>query len=178
MQDMDGNDEIVRWRVDAIDEVFDDIDNIALFIEKKTNSEAYGRRFANTAKGILDSLNYWPNMNSRYSADIDEAVRRIEIPGYHAAFLYKTYVDTLEVIGLMAFHTLKNPKTYNKIISKRIAIADAKVESERAAVPDKDTFRPSPTFESLDSRAINNKNSNLNLPASLPNTTLPQGFNL
>jgi plasmid stabilization system protein ParE len=166
------------WNVGILDETLSDISKIARFIEEKTNSEYYGKRFDDAATAVVESLRTFPYVNRYYSDDMDDHIRRVEIPGYKAAILYKTYDKELEVIAVMAFHTLKNPKIYNKIISRRIAIADAKVEAERAAAPDKDTFRPSPTFESLDSRAINHKNSSLNLPTSLPNTTLPQGFNL
>jgi hypothetical protein len=115
------------WTVESLEETDDDIVSIAEFIEEITGDEHYGDRFQDTANRVLLSLNIWPKSHQKYSDEYDDNIRRIEIPGYKAAIIYKTYKDTLEVIAVMAFHTLTDPDEYNRIISERVAIADKKL---------------------------------------------------
>ncbi|MDR1861607.1 MAG: hypothetical protein LBQ41_01080 [Candidatus Ancillula sp.] len=115
------------WTIDALDETKEDIANIGYFIAETAGSEYYGERFIYTAETVLNSLKTWPLSHRKYSNEYDDNIRRIEIPGYKAAIIYKTYEDTLEAIAVMAFHTLQNPETYNKIISERVRIADKKM---------------------------------------------------
>jgi plasmid stabilization system protein ParE len=121
--------DLLTWSVDAIEETFDDIEKIADFIAESAGSQRYGKRFSDTANVVLNSLKTWPRAHRHYSDDFDDDIRRIEIPGYRAAILYKVYDDTLEVIAVMAFHTLKDPDEYNRIVAERVAIADNKMKS-------------------------------------------------
>jgi hypothetical protein len=116
------------WSVDTLTETKVDIILIGDFIAEKAGSEYYGERFVLTTEKVLNSLKTWPRAHRHYSDDFDDNIRRIEIPGYKAAILYKIYDDTLEVIAVMAFHTLKDPDEYNRIVSERVAIADNKMK--------------------------------------------------
>jgi hypothetical protein len=127
---MQYNDNFETWSVDTLRETRDDIVNIGDFISEKTGDAYFGERFVITSELVLNSLKTWPYSNRKYSDEYDDDIRRIEIPGYKAAILYKTYEDTLEVIAVMAFHTLTDPDEYNRIISERVAIADKKFEDK------------------------------------------------
>jgi hypothetical protein len=124
------NEEIETWYVDAIQEAFDDVDDIARFIATSTKEKFRGEKFSSTTMAVLNSLKTWPRSHRRYSDEYDETIRRIEIPGYNAALIYKVYDNTLEVIAVMAFHTLKNPEEYNKIVTERVAIADKQLATK------------------------------------------------
>lgn len=119
----------IVWKVDIIDEIIDDIDNIAKFIEEVTKEVYYGERFGDIADNVIDSLKNTPYIHNRFDDDFDNHIRRIDIPGYNASILYKTYDNTLEVIAVMAFHTLRDPEEYRRIINERVKISDAKISS-------------------------------------------------
>jgi hypothetical protein len=123
---MGNNDEMETWSVDALEETNVDIEKLATFIAESAGDSYYGERFFGVADRVLNSLKTWPRSHGKYSDEYDDSIRRIEIPGYRAAIIYKTYDDTLEVIAVMAFHTLSNPNEYNRIIAERVAIADEK----------------------------------------------------
>jgi hypothetical protein len=114
------------WNVSVINEVTADINDIASFITDKTENSYYGARFKRVARDTIHNLQTSPYSNRKYSDEFDITIRRVVISGYKAAILYKVYDNTLEVIAIMAFHTLQNPKKYNALIQKRVKTANLK----------------------------------------------------
>jgi plasmid stabilization system protein ParE len=108
--------DIQVWNVRAIPAAQDDFLELIEFY-REHGGDISAVRFEEATETLLSTLKTWPRANAKWKDD--DTLRRLNFPNHKVSIIYKIEDDDLDVIAIVAFHMLSNPKTTTNLINKR-----------------------------------------------------------